>query len=275
MPELPEVETIKRQFDRFLPGKTLKAIELLDDKTGRYLPSSDIRKIIGHKVTKVGRRAKVLLVHFDNTQVLAFHLKMTGQIILESPAITHLPNKHTRAILKFKDRTIVFFQDLRKFGWLKVVPEKNLASGLFKEKLGPEPFDPIFSLAYFTKELGKAKKPVKLFLLDQSKLAGVGNIYANEALFLAKIHPQSPSNQLTAKEVERLYLQILAVLKKGIKLGGASDNSYLDAFGQKGSFQNHFLVYRRKGQPCLVCKSMIKRIALGGRGTFYCPRCQK
>ncbi len=275
MPELPEVETIKRQLGNRLPGHALSGLNILDEKAGRYLKAGDIGRAVGQRVERVDRRAKVLLLHFDNGYVLAFHLKMTGQVILGNPNTGHLPDKHTRVILNFSGGTVIFFQDQRKFGWLKIIPAKALAQGLFKDRLGPEPFDTLFTVSYFQKELARSRLPVKLYLLDQRKIAGVGNIYANEALFLAKIHPTTVSRSLSNAQSRALHRRLLEVLEKGIRLGGASDNSYLNAFGEKGEYQNHFLVYRRQNQPCPVCGTPITRITLGGRGTYLCPKCQK
>ena len=146
---------------------------------------------------------------------------------------------------------------------------------MMAEKLGPEPFGPEFTLSYLQDRLKKSNRPIKIFLLDQSQIAGIGNIYANEALFLAKIRPQTRAKEISLNKAKILYQQILAVLKKGIELGGASDSDYLNAYGSRGQYQEHFLVYRRQGQPCPNCQALIKRISLGGRGSFYCPQCQK
>ncbi len=275
MPELPEVETICRQLNQHLPGLVLQKLEFLDKKTGRFILEKDLEKVLEKKVVSVSRRAKVLLIEFVNKYYLAIHLKMTGQIILDNPKTVYLPNKHTRAILFFSKKKKVYFQDLRKFGWLKVVDKKTTQSGLLKQKLGPEPFGKTFSLTYFKQALKKSNRPIKVLLLDQSVIAGIGNIYANEALFLAKIHPAKPANQLKEKEGQRLYGQIKKVLQKGIDLGGSSDNDYLDAYGNRGKYQEHFLVYGRAKKPCVNCQTKIIRVALRGRGSFYCPQCQR
>jgi len=274
MPELPEVEIIRSQLNRHLPGLTLKQIEFLDPKAKRYIEKARAAKIIGQAVVEVGRRGKILTIKFANNYYLVFHLKMTGQVILRNAQVDYLPNKHTRAILYFSKKEVIFFQDLRRFGWLKILKPEELSTKLLKEKYGPDPLGANFTLAYFQSQLAKTQKPIKVFLMDQSKIAGIGNIYANEALFLAKINPQKKANKLTKKEAERLFKQIKFVLQKGIDLGGASDNAYLNAYGKKGKYQKHFLVYRRQGQPCFNCKTKIKRIVVGGRGTFYCPKCQ-
>ena len=271
MPELPEVETIKRQLGKFLPGLTLRKLDFLDDKASRFIEKDKLSKILNAEIKGVARRAKMLLLEFSNNYYLAFHLKMTGQIILKSDSTKHLPNKHTRAVLYFSQNKTVYFQDLRKFGWLKIISHQTLMA----EKLGPEPLGKEFTLFYLEKILEKSSRPIKVYLLDQTKVAGLGNIYANEALFLAGINPCLPANKLSRQQARKLYKQIIFVLKKGIDLGGASDSDYLNAYGGKGKYQEHFLVYRQQDKPCLNCQTMIKRISLGGRGTFYCPQCQK
>ncbi|OGK64713.1 DNA-formamidopyrimidine glycosylase [Candidatus Roizmanbacteria bacterium RIFOXYB2_FULL_41_10] len=271
MPELPEVETIKRQLATHLPGLSLIKLEFLDAKTGRFIDQKELVHIIGKKIRALKRRAKILLLEFENGYYLAIHLKMTGQIILKGEHTKHLPNKHTRAVLYFQKGKTIYFQDLRKFGWLKITNRQKLMA----EKLGPEPFGPEFTLSYLQDRLKKSNRPIKIFLLDQSQIAGIGNIYANEALFLAKIRPQTRAKEISLNKAKILYQQILAVLKKGIELGGASDSDYLNAYGSRGQYQEHFLVYRRQGQPCPNCQALIKRISLGGRGSFYCPQCQK
>lgn len=275
MPELPEVETIKTQLNKSLTGLVFNRLEMLDKKAARFVDSKSLQKIIGVKIKRVKRRAKILLLEFNNNYCLVFHLKMTGQIILNNSGINYLPNKHTRLILYFSKQKKIYFQDLRKFGWVKILYNKNLDSNLLNHILGPEPFDKSFSLEYFSKELGKTKKPIKTFLLDQTKIAGIGNIYANEALFVAKIYPGLSSNKLNERQIKKLHQAIKKVLAKGIELKGASDQDYLDAHGNKGEYQKHFLVYKRKGENCKFCKKPIKRIALGGRGTFYCSQCQR
>jgi len=279
MPELPEVETIRRQLNDFLPGKKLTAYKILDPKFKRYLDQKRLRECKNKKIVKVERIAKVLLIRFENNLYLAFHLKMTGQVILWDKKIEkkreELPNKHTRVILNFSQGLVIYFQDMRRFGWIKVLTKKELQTNLLKEKIGPEPFSKKFTRLYFYKQTQKSNQAIKLLLLDQKKIAGIGNIYANEALYLAGVQPQRKANQLTLKEKKAVYKTSKSVLRKGIKYGGASDNAYLNAFGEKGEYQEHFLVYRRDGKKCRKCNNKIKRIKLGGRGTFYCPTCQK
>ena len=275
MPELPEVETIRVQLSNVLPGLYLQELKILDKKVGRYLDQNNLKKIINNRVINVNRRAKILLFEFENNYNLAFHLKMTGQVILNNPNVKYLPNYHTRVILQFSNNKTIYFQDMRKFGWLKVVENNELERKLLSHSLGPEPFSDKFSLSYFKKELLKTTRAIKIFLLDQTKIAGIGNIYANDALFLANIYPGKLSSSLTSVQAEKLFQAIKVVLERGIKLGGASDNDYLNAYGGKGKYQEEFLVYGKAGKKCLNCNNLIKRLVIGGRGTFYCPSCQK
>jgi len=274
MPELPEVETIRRQLSENLPGLTLEKLELFEEKLKAALSSEAVAKLFGKKIAAVERVAKVLLLRLENGDYLAFHLKMTGQVVINSPKFPNRPNRFNRATLTFSNEVQIFFQDLRKFGWLKILAAKDVPSALFKGELGPEPFSKEFSLKYFSSILKKSRKPIKVLLLDQSLIAGIGNIYANEALFMARVNPKTQSCDLAEPKLGALYQAILQVLEKGIKLGGASDNSYLNAFGKQGEYQKHFLVYGRQQGKCFKCSNKIIRIALGGRGTFFCPKCQ-
>lgn len=267
MPELPEVETISSQLNRALKGLVVRQVQVLSPKNFIGKP----KDLMGQEITGVDRRAKMIIIRLANGQCLAVHLKLTGQLIY---APRQLPNKFTRVIIEFNDGSRLFFNDIRKFGWLRIACEKELQT----EKLGPEANnEKTFSLGYFEGILGRSRKPVKQVLLDQEKVAGIGNIYANEALFLAGILPSRPANSLKEDETKRLRDSILKVLKEAIKHKGTSDRdeAYRQITGEKGRHQNYLRVYGRKGQPCRKCKGLIKRIAIGGRGTFFCPACQR
>jgi formamidopyrimidine-DNA glycosylase len=277
MPELPEVETIKNQLKKHLVGKKIISVKILDKKIYQTVTQTGIENLYGKKVIDIYRRGKVLIVELKNNHYLAFHLKMTGKLILkkQDQQLKVLSNKHSRAIINFSSNLKLIFSDLRRFGWFKIFTGKIKEDQLIKQKLGPEPFSKDFSFSYLKSELKKSKRPIKLFLLDQSKIAGIGNIYASEALYLAKISPKRISNTLLGKEIVKLRKAILQVLQKGITLGGASDNDYLNAYEEEGEYQKHFLVYGQEGEQCLKCKSKIVRLKQGGRSSFYCELCQK
>ncbi|MBL7078511.1 bifunctional DNA-formamidopyrimidine glycosylase/DNA-(apurinic or apyrimidinic site) lyase [Candidatus Shapirobacteria bacterium] len=271
MPELPEVETIKRDLAKLLAGKKIFNISTNTPKQIRPSLKTVKKNIIGKKIKGVKRRAKLLLIFLEDNLVLGVHLKMTGQLFFKKN--TEPKNKHQRAVITLSEGKELRFNDLRKFGYLQLIKgKKELDSTL--EKYGPEPFLDL-DFVYFKKLLTSTSRAIKIVLMDQSKISGIGNIYANDALFLARVNPAKPANKITAGKAKKLYNSIHQVLKAGIRFRGASDQSYLDALGQKGSYQDHFLTYKRAGEKCFNCGAKIKRIKLGGRGTFYCPICQK
>jgi formamidopyrimidine-DNA glycosylase len=209
---------------------------------------------------------------------------MTGQIILGDFVFGHptpkedkstLPNKSTRLVFIFSDNSKLFFNDQRKFGWVKLLNQIELANS--QKNLGLDILDSKFTSKYFYQQIQNTSRPIKIVLLDQSKFAGIGNIYANDALFLAKIKPQTPSNKINFKKVSLIHHFLIKIMTDSIKAGGstAKDNKYIHPDGSTGQHQFNFQVYQRAGEPCLVCQTPIKRITLAARGTFYCPKCQK
>lgn len=300
MPELPEVETIRRGLEQYLVDK---AIETVDVRTDGVV-IGDINAITGAKVMSVRRFGKGLVIDLSNTYSIAIHIKMTGQLIYTGPDVPEgtkvspkaggeLPNKHTHVIFKLKtqnskskstvqnskiDQSYLFYNDIRRFGWIKIVKSEKLKEIRFFRELGPEP--PIvpgenkLTLKTFSEILKKKKGPIKPLLMDQSHIGGIGNIYANDALFMAKVHPARPSNSLTKDEVEQLFDAISKVMKKGLKVGGASEWQYVNALGISGNYQNFFQVYGKVGKPCVICETPITKITMGGRGTFFCQICQ-
>jgi formamidopyrimidine-DNA glycosylase len=289
MPELPEVETLRVQLSGLIIGQTIEKIEILKPKC--FI--GDKKLVIGAKITGLRRFAKLTVIDLSNGLSLLIHLKMTGQLIyrgekiqrelvITDPLLKTLPNKHTRVIIYFTSGDRLFFNDLRIFGWIKII--KNHESRITNQeleninevikKLGPDPIKDL-TLEKFRSILNGSKKPVKIVLMDQEKISGIGNIYANDALFLAKINPKIPANRISDDRVEILFQKVIQELKDGIKYKGASEDNFRDAFGEMGSMQDHFLVYRKKGGKCPNnCGGKIERIVLGGRGTFYCPKCQ-
>ena len=262
MPELPEIETIKKYLKKLVKGRKILNLEIFNRKSFQGTKN----KIQGTKILRLKRQGKMLIFVLDNNYYLIFHLKMTGQIIFSKEKNI---NKTTRAVF-FLDNGYLIFNDLRKFGWIKIVDDENLKKEI--AKLGIDALDLTFN---DLKEIfKKTKRPIKLVLMDQKKIAGIGNIYANEALFLAKIHPQQPANKISNKKIINLLKSIKFVLKKAIQNEGTSFSSFIKPDMTPGHYQNQFFVYQRQGEKCLFCHSQIKKIILSGRSTFFCPNCQ-
>lgn len=280
MPELPEVETIRKGLQKFLISHTIKKVEV-HYKNFEGNP----KKLEGGKVKGVRRFGKVLCIDLDNDYSLIIHVKLTGQLIYRGPNLKNpglskkifggVPGKHTHATFALDKNGVLYYNDYRKFGWLKVVKTKDVEDITFIKKLGPEPLDGL-TLEKFRNILSSTKRAVKIVIMDQSKMGGVGNIYANDALFLAKIDPRKQADKLNQKEAGNLYEAIEEVLKRGLKYEGASELAYVTPAGKEGGYQNHALVYGREGEQCKKdCGGKIKKIKLGGRGTYFCPNCQK
>ena len=270
MPELPEVETIKRDLQQLVVGK--KILDVTTDSPKQVKPSLKLVKkaIIGMAIKKVERRAKLIQIFLSNNKILIIHLKLTGRVLIRDKQDPL--DKWQHVTINLNGNQELRFCDLRKFGWVKLVTNKELQ--IINKELGVEPFDKEFTVDYLKKLFAKTNRAIKIVIMDQKKISGIGNIYANDALFLAGINPRRPAKKLRNSEVTKLRKAIKKVLKAGIKHRGASDQHYLDALGQKGSYQDHFLTYQRDGQKCFNCQGKIKRIKLGGRSTFYCPVCQ-
>jgi len=272
MPELPEVETLKRQLEKTIVGKKINQVEILRTKSFQ----GKKQKLIGQTVKKIERRAKLLQIKFaEEFPQLLIHLKLTGQLIYpKKDRVKELPGKHTRVIIIFSDKSKLYFNDLRVFGWLRVIENKASLDDALKGVKGIEPLTKEFTPGNLEAQLKRTAQPIKIALLDQNLIAGVGNIYANDALWEAKIHPQTTAKILIDEEIELLHKAVEKVIRLGIKYGGASENTYRHLSGKAGEYQNHFLVYQREGEKCRRCGEEIKRIRLGGRGTFFCPKCQ-
>ena len=274
MPELPEVETIKRQLEKEIVGCTVAEVWYDRPKMLRPSPEEFINGVVGKKISGVRRRAKLLI--FELTGVpgarsyIACHLRLSGRLLVRQKG--EKPDDYVHVVLKLR-ATELRFSEMRLFGYMEYLPDQASLERVLS-KYGPEPLDDLTANKFYS-ILQKTARPVKIVLLDQSKLSGVGNIYANDALFLAKIHPQAPAKSLSRQQSDKLLKVIEQVLKEGLKYGGASDQWYLQVHGEEGKYQEHFKVYGRAGQECDVCGTKIERMALGGRGTFYCPRCQR
>ncbi len=271
MPELPEVETIKRQLNKKVKGKKIKSVEVRLNKFVKC-PLNKFKKLVeGAKISQVERRAKLLIIKLSNSCCLIIHLKMSGQLIYQGQ-----PSKHTHLIYYFSDGSQLVHNDLRKFGFVKVVPEKELSGFLKKEEYGPEPLSEEFTLNLFKKMLAeRGKSKIKPLLMDQRWLAGIGNLYSDEILFLAKVLPTRTAGSLEPAEIERIYRGIKRILPLAISRRGSSADQYVDTAGQKGNYLPLVKVYGRQGKPCYICGTEIKRMKIGGRSAHFCPKCQK
>lgn len=290
MPELPEVEVVRLFLESQLQNKTIQTIEILNPKSFIGHPEfshPELFKLIqGQKIISFTRRGKQLSLHLSNQLTLLFHLKMTGQLIYLpfSPALS-LPNgskgdkrgisKSTRVIFTFSDHSQLLFNDQRKFGWVKLFTRPKLIE--FQEGLGVDILDPLFTPKYFYNQLQKTSRPIKTVLLEQTKFAGIGNIYANDALFLSQIHPLTPSKTISFTQARNLRQHLVQIMTESILHGGstAKDHGYVKPDGQYGQHQFHFQVYQKTGEPCSVCGTNIERLKLGGRSSFFCPHCQR
>ena len=283
MPELPEVETIKKGLNRYLKGHTIQDVLIYDPL--RVTGSSE--NILGSTIVGVQRRGKGLVIKLNNDYVIAVHVKMTGQLIYRgertkeiilSQKVKKLPNTYTRVIFTLDGNASLFYNDIRRFGWIQILPYHTIKSIPFFRSLGPEPFgegENRLSFAYFSSIVKSSMSPIKTLLLDQHKIGGIGNIYANDALYEAKIDPRRFSTSLTNEEIKTLYEVIHSLLLFSIEKGGASDTNFVNALGQDGMYQDYFKVYGKKDTQCKNCGDIIKRVVVAGRATFICLTCQK
>lgn len=286
MPELPEVETIKRELNNKLKGQTVSDLEIFWPKTVSPTLPKDFQKIIiGQKISGLKRRAKMLIIDLDNNLELIVHLKMTGQLIFvpEKGKIisgghpTHdvqTPGRHTRLVFHFKTGDTLYFNDLRKFGWVRILDEK--IRKYLETEVGIEPLAKSFTLAVFKEIINRyPNRTIKQVMLDQHLIAGIGNIYADESAYLSGVLPMRKIKDLKAKEVADLHKNIIAVLKFSIQKKGTSSKNYRRSNGEMGGFLPYLMVYGRKNEKCKKCGSLILKIKHAGRGTHYCPECQK
>ena len=292
MPELPEVETIRRGLGRLLPGKKILSAIHIDSPKSFPNPTAEVDSfMIGASVVGVRRRAKVLLIELDSDYTLVVHLKMTGQLVYVDSSqsieprfggghptdslIGQLPDRSTRVVVKFTDGSTLYFNDQRKFGWMRLVPTISVPDIDFMKRVGPEPLEIDFTAVQFIPRIRRRNNTtIKAAILDQSVLAGVGNIYADESLWGAKIHPSQRVRDVSDDQLAELLVQIKAVMTFSIEKGGSTDRNYVDAEGQRGSYLQFANVFRREGQPCNRCGTTIEKIRVAGRGTHVCPVCQ-
>lgn len=277
MPELPEVETIKNQLKRKIVGKKIKAVEIRLAKMIQGLKAKEFEKLIkGAKIENVDRRAKLLIINLSNNYSLIIHLKLSGQIIYQSKTLNLKSKKHTHLIYYFTDGSILLHNDLRQFGWVRLIKTSELEKYFQKESFGPEPLAKDFTLEKFKELLNqKPRQKIKPLLMDQTFLAGIGNVYAQEACWGAKILPTRLVKTLEEKEITDLYHCLIKILKEAIRYHGSSVDDYLDAEGKEGEYVARLKVYGREGEKCSRCGEKIKKITLAGRGTYFCQSCQK
>ncbi len=314
MPELPEVETIKIGLAKILPGLKVKDVWHDWPKSFPNAPADVARFLVGARAENIRRRAKVLIIELSSGYSLVIHLKMTGQLVfvprpqkpeygsrtidygiknskIQNPnskfsrfggghptdsLIKNLPDKSTRVILDFTSGAKLFFNDQRKFGWMRLLPTAEVPMIDFMRKVGPEPLEDDFTVDKFIERLMRRKNSIiKAVLLDQTVIAGVGNIYADESLYAAKIHPASPVSRISKTKLIALYNAVREVLNSSIESGGSTDRNYVNAEGQRGSYLSFAKIFRKQGQPCPRCGTPIEKIRVAGRGTHICPKCQR
>jgi formamidopyrimidine-DNA glycosylase len=272
MPELPEVETIRRQLVPHLEGRTITLAEILDPRWTRpEAPEAVAAALRGAAVERIARRGKYLVWTLSGDRHLLVHLRMTGTLLFDPPA----EPVHTRVRLVLDDDHRLIYVDPRRFGTGHVLVGAEARDAYLALRLGVEPFTPEFTAEHLRQIAARRSAPVKTFLLDQRRVAGVGNIYADEALFRAEIHPLRPAGRLTLPEWSRVREALEEALGAGIEAKGASIDDFRHLDGARGSFQDRFLVHRRAGEPCLRCGRPIRKIVVGGRGTYVCERCQR
>lgn len=280
MPELPEVETIRRQLAPLVEGKLIEQVEVTDPRwVAPARVSTFEKKLTGRKIVALDRRGKYFVTRLDDGSALVMHLRMTGNL-LALPESSATPESHLRGQIwlttpRGKSAGSLAFTDPRRFGTAELIPNENALDQYLSARLGPEPFDDFFDGPYLYRNTHGRKTPIKAVLLDQRVVAGVGNIYADEALFRARVAPQRRAARITKAQAELLTETVADALTAGIDAKGASIDDFRDAYGVKGSFQDQFLVHRREGLPCPECETPIKKIRCAGRGTYFCPSCQK
>lgn len=288
MPELPEVETLVRGLREVLIGREIHSLEIRKS-TSPMWHGKPHAELLGSHVMSISRAGKLLVLSFDHNLTLLIHLKMTGQLIFENPKgemlggghpddqfMAHQPSKYTYIIFSFSDGSQLFFNDMRQFGYAQLIDAKALAAHRHMATLGVEPLSTAFTSNFLYQTLQKRPKTtVKQVLLDQTAIAGLGNIYTDESLFDARILPSRRAASITKDEAAMLHKSIIKILEVGIRYGGTSYKDYVHHNGSRGTMQDHLCVYRRQGMPCKRCSTTIERIIIGGRGTHFCPNCQK
>jgi formamidopyrimidine-DNA glycosylase len=275
LPELPEVETVRRGLIQILPGRRFVDVKIRQNRLRKEIPASALRKHLpGQTVKDIRRRGKYLLIGLSQGGTILLHLGMSGVLIIDPPENDLYQHDH---LLFIFDRGELRFRDPRRFGLVDWISDGHPEQHPLLASLGPEPDDPEFNLEYCLRRAFSSSRPIKNWLMDGRFVAGVGNIYASEALFAAGIRPDRPAGNLTAGEWKRLIHALRGVLKEAIEQGGTTlkDRGFKDLLGKGGRFQHHLRVYGRAGEPCTACNDPVQKVMLAGRSTFYCPACQK
>lgn len=291
MPELPEVETVRRGLSRLITGLTITAVTHDNPKSFPSAPADVQEFLIGANVVAVTRRAKVLLIELSSKYSLLIHLKMTGQLVYRNDTdsmqnfgaghpndslVGELPDKSTRVTFTLSNGAKLYFNDQRKFGWVRLLPTVEIPQIDFFKRVGPEPLADDFSWQVMRERLQRRKNTtIKAALLDQSVIAGVGNIYADESLWSAKLHPATLVKDVSDTKITLLHQGLRDVLQLSIDKGGSTDQHYVDAEGKRGSYLTFANVFRKEGHPCPRCDTIIIKSRVAGRGTHTCPHCQK
>lgn len=288
MPELPEVETVRRGLALLLPHRVVSHAEIRESpKSFPNDPAMVEEFLIGATVREVRRRAKVLMIDFDTQYSLVIHLKMTGQLVYRGDEVFgaghpsdslvgELPDRSTRVVMGFEDGSRLFFNDQRKFGWMKLFPTVEVPEIDFMKRVGPEPLEKSFTADVFIPRMRRRNNTtVKAAILDQTVLAGVGNIYADESVWGAGIHPAARVRDLSDEQLALLLDEIKHVMSLAIEKGGSTDRNYVNAEGKRGSYIDFARVFRREGLECPRCHAIIQKIKVAGRGTHLCPQCQR
>ena len=272
MPELPEVETVRRGLEKLILGKKIASLDIRYPKMIKTDLDQFRKELPGQVILSMGRRGKYLLFYLSD-KVLISHLRMEGKYFYYPDQVPE--RKHAHILIHFEDGGTLVYEDVRKFGTMELLAPELLEAYFISKKLGPEPTEQDFDLGRFKRALKRSKKPIKSHLLDQTLVAGLGNIYVDEVLWRAKIHPFRSSNSLSSQEARKVHDETIKVLGQAVEKGGSTIRTYTNAFGEDGTMQEFHQVYDKTGQACSRCGAIIEKIQLGGRGTHFCPKCQR
>jgi formamidopyrimidine-DNA glycosylase len=287
MPELPEVETVRRGLEKLIVGRKILNVEILNEKSFLVARTELIKNVVGASILAARRRAKVLIIDMESGYSLVIHLKMTGQIVVRGEEdfaaghptdsfVAKLPDKSTRVIFDLSGDVKLFFNDQRKFGWIKLLPTREVAEMDFIKKLGPEPLTGDPEKEFLGRVRRRNNTTIKAALLDQTVIAGIGNIYADESLWGAKVHPATRVRDLSDKKLHEILRAAADAMNKSLAAGGSSMKNYVRADGSRGNYLDLFAnVFARDGLACPRCGTIIEKIRVAGRGTHICPKCQK